>query len=216
MSTTKDPYHTELQSFSQSRKNFYQFLQLLFSDPVDGDALIQVKRNQPIQQLLKEIHEGANILSIGQIEQVCEEYHRLFDGPGPLAAPPWESYYRSKEQLLFEECNYEVRKQYHQFGLKNSRENNEPDDHLLLELDFMIYLANLSLQKKKSNERVEIISSQISFIENHLSIWIPFFCKRIIENTSSQLYLGAAILLEDFIRFDLQSLNEEMEALTNV
>jgi putative dimethyl sulfoxide reductase chaperone len=223
MSTTKVRIHNELEIFLKSRKNFYQLLQLLFSDPLHGETLMQIKQNHTIQELLQEIHEGGKILhryfehlSECQINQERDEYNRLFVGPGPLVAPAWESYYRSKEQLLFDNCNYEVRKQYHQFGLQNVRENNEPDDHLLLELEFMIYLAELSIKKIESIELVDLLSSQISILENHLSVWIPYFCKRIIENTHSQLYLGTAILLEDFIGFDLQSLNEEKEALINV
>lgn len=223
MSTTKEPLQAELESYFQSRKNFYQLLQLLFSDPLEGEALMLVKENSTLQDLLSEIHEGGKILhrffdhlSEDQINQERNEYKRLFTGPGPLVAPAWESYYRSKEQLLFEECNYEIRKQYHHFGLQNIRENNEPDDHLLLELEFMIYLADLSIQKCHTSEVIDLVLSQIHLLENHLSIWVPYFCRRIIENTTSHLYLGAAIMLEDFISFDLQSLIEEKEALLNV
>ncbi len=223
MSTTKEPLQAELELLLLSRKNFYQLLQLLFSDPLEGKDLMHVKDNHTLQDMLAEIHEGGKILhrffdhlSEGQIKQERNEYNRLFTGPGPLVAPAWESYYRSKEQLLFEECNYEIRKQYHHFGLQNIRENSEPDDHLLLELEFMNYLADLSIQKCHTTEVIDLISSQIYLLENHLTIWIPYFCRRIIENTTSHLFLGAAIMLEDFISFDLQSLKKEKEALLNV
>jgi TorA maturation chaperone TorD len=222
MTTTTEPIHTQLQPFLLSRKKFYQLLHLLFVVPANEKALFEIRTNGNLQEL-EEIHEGGKILrnffehlSIEQIQKEREEYQRLFLGPGPLVAPPWESYYRSKEQLLFEEWTYQIREQYHQFGLQNIKENNEPDDHLLLELEFMIFLTDLCLQETKIERVIELISSQIHLLEKHLTIWIPYFCERVIENTNSQLYLGAAMLLEDFLSFDLTSLIEVREALSNV
>lgn len=221
MTTSAEPLHIQLQPFFQSRKVFYQFLHILFLDPKMGEGLFG-KRGTLNFQGLSETHEGGKILrryfehlTDEQLNRDIEEYQRLFLGPGPLVAPPWESYYRSKEQLLFEEWTYQIRDQYHRFGLQFIKENNEPDDHLLLELEFMIFLSDTCLLETAHEEIVELISSQIHFLENHLTVWIPYFCERLIENTNSQLYLGAAMLLDDFLSFDLQSLYEVKEALTN-
>ena len=221
MATSTESLHLQLNSFFQSRKTFYQFLHLLFLDPSIGNGLFE-KREMFNFQDLAEVHEGGKILfryfehlSANQIIEDEAEYRRLFVGPGPLVAPPWESYYRSKEQLLFEEWTYQIRELYHQFGLQSIKENNEPDDHLLIELEFMIFLSDTCLHETLDEKIVDLISTQISFFENHLNQWIPYFCKRLIENTNSQLYLGAALMLEDFLSFDLQSLYEVREALTN-
>ncbi len=221
MTAAAEPLHTQLQPFLFSRKNFYQLLYLLFLDP-NENLFLEIKTNANLNEL-SEIHEGGQILHNyfthllpEQVNNDKEEYQRLFIGPGPLAAPPWESYYRSKEHLLFEEWTYQIREQYHQFGLQYIKENNEPDDHLLLELEFMNFLADLCLQETNAERIVELLSSQIRFLEKHLTIWIPYFCERVIKNTNSQLYLGAAMLLEDFLSFDLTSLYEVREALPNV
>src|SRR4051794_22478979 len=109
MTTVTEPLHIQIQPFFLSRKKYYQLLHLLFSIPANGELLVEIKNNGNLQGL-EEIHEGGKILqnffehmSDVQIDRESEEYHRLFIGPGPLVAPPWESYYRSKEQLLFEE-----------------------------------------------------------------------------------------------------------------
>jgi putative dimethyl sulfoxide reductase chaperone len=222
MTTVTEPLHIQIQPFFLSRKKYYQLLHLLFSIPANGELLVEIKNNGNLQGL-EEIHEGGKILrnffehmSDEQIDRENEEYQRLFIGPGPLVAPPWESYYRSKEQLLFEEWTYQIREQYHSFGLQYKDENNEPDDHLLLELEFMLFLIDLCLQETKSDRLVELISSQIHLLEKHLTIWIPYFCKQIIEHTNSQLYLGASMLLEDLLTFDLTTLLEVREALPDV
>ncbi|WP_312472636.1 molecular chaperone TorD family protein [Neobacillus sp.] len=217
MTSTTESIHIQLQSFLLSRKKCYQLLHLLFFVPEKLETLFEIQKDNTFEEL-GEFHEGGKILhdffkhlSIEQIKREKEEYQRLFIGPGPLVAPPWESYYRSKEHLLFEEWTYQVREQYHRFGLQYRKENNEPDDHLLLELEFMIYLSDLCLHEPTEEKIEKLLTTQISFLEEHLIIWIPFFCERVIENTNSQLYLGAAMLLEDFLSFDLESLVEVRE-----
>jgi TorA maturation chaperone TorD len=213
LTASTEPQLHQYHSFLFSRKQFYHFLHLLFLEP-NSNILFQI-RDSCNPHELQEIHEGGKILSSffkdlskEQISKEQEEYQRLFVGPGPLGAPPWESYYRSKEKLLFEKWTYQVRGYYHRFGLQSIKENNEPDDHLLLELEFMVYLSNLFLPENSNEKMIELITTQITFVENHLFKWIPSFCNRIIQNTNSQLYLGAAMLLDDFLEFDLQSLRE--------
>ena len=223
MTITKESLHISLQPFLLSRKNFYQILHTLFLEPTNQDLLFDLGRVGNFEEL-KEFHEGGEILAsffaqfttIEKVDAEREEYRRLFIGPGELVAPPWESYYRSKERLLFEEWTLQVRELYHQFGLQYIREKNEPDDHLLLELEFMIFLIELNLQASESEKIREMITIQINFINEHLTIWIPEFCKRVMDSTHSALYLGAAMLLEDFLNFDLTSLLEIKEALENV
>jgi putative dimethyl sulfoxide reductase chaperone len=222
MGETTAAVHLELQPLLLSRKNFYQLLHFLFLMPASNKGFFDFREHGNLREL-EEIHDGGKILSdffnhlsIEQIKKERDEYQRLFLGPGPLAAPPWESYYRSKEHLLFEEWTYQVRERYHQYGLQYVKENNEPDDHLLLELEFMIFLTDLCLQESENTKLLDLITSQIQFLEKHLTIWLPYFCERVIENTNSQLFLGAAMVLEDFINFDLTTLHEVKEALAYV
>ncbi len=222
MSVMTQTIQTELESFFKARKNVYQLLHFLFQEPVYESALLEVRDSGKISELA-EMHEGGKILSSffssltkQQIKAEREEYQRLFLGPGPICVPPWESYYRSKDHLLFEEWTYQVRKEYHRFGLTFIRENKEPDDHLLLELEYMIFLVNMCLQKVETVALRQLIEDQISFIENHLMVWIPQLCQRVIDCSNSQLYIGAALLLTDFLDFDLDTLHEVKEALTDV
>ncbi|ULT55280.1 molecular chaperone TorD family protein [Neobacillus drentensis] len=223
MTTTKDSIHNQLYPFLLARRNFYKILHTLFLEPAKHHLLFNKGLVRNFDEL-KEFHEGGRILA-DAFEQLTtnekvnterEEYCRLFIDPGVLVAPPWESYYRSKEHLLFEEWTLQVRELYHQFGLQSIHENNEPEDHLLLEIEFMIFLIELSLQALDIEKVQELISSQIDFLKDHLTIWIPEFCKRVVDHTTSRLYLGAAMVLEDFLIFDLTSLMEIKEAVENV
>ncbi|WP_251553760.1 TorD/DmsD family molecular chaperone [Neobacillus muris] len=220
MTTTGEVFDFDLMPFLQSRRNVYQLIYLLFMEPKADQFLYDLGKGinfKELEEFQKEIgktlEQFFNQISDEQILKQKEEFHRLFIGPGQLAAPPWESYYRSKDHLLFEECMFQIRDLYYQFGLQNIKENKEPDDHLLLELEFMIFLSEQSLQQIDLEELKRFISTQIEFLQNHLLTWIPPFCERIFENTTSSLYLGAAMLLEDFCWCDLEALIDAREAL---
>ncbi|NLT31326.1 MAG: molecular chaperone TorD family protein, partial [Propionibacterium sp.] len=58
------------------------------------------------------------------------DYDRLFVGPGPMLACPYESVHRSREGLTFEAETLQVRMSYAAFGLRAPAFNKEPDDHL--------------------------------------------------------------------------------------
>jgi len=214
--------HIDLQPFLLSRKKFYQYLYALFLEPVTEEWLYELGTIGNLSEL-KEFHEGGQILAAfferldtEQFTKEREEYLRLFVGPGSMVAPPWESYYRSKEHLLFEKWTVQIREQYYHYGLKYQKENNEPEDHLLLELEFIIFLADLCLQTSGTKRIEKLLTSQQHILEEHLLRWIPDFCKRIMDHTTSRLYLGASMLLEDFLRFDSTTLLEVREALTDV
>jgi TorA maturation chaperone TorD len=61
-----------------------------------------------------------------------------------------------------------------------------------------------------------LLLRQIHFLEEHLSTWIPLFTEKIMKSAKTDLYKGAGFLLNDFLEFDIDSLKEFEEAMTNV
>jgi putative dimethyl sulfoxide reductase chaperone len=229
----------------EGRRRFVEFLRFLFWGPLDEEAFEDIYRNGSLPELA-EMSEGGRLLQAffqqpndGKrqrqhlLQQEREEYERLFCGPGPLAAPLWESVYRSREHLLFDETTFQVREHYHRFGLQFSKENNEPDDHLLIELEFLQFLMTSSLLEiekhivpdsagRRNDKSLsytdafqELLDAQIAFLSEHLAVWIPRLTQQIYENTESKLYRGAAALLNDFINDDLTLLLELKEGRTH-
>lgn len=211
-----------LLDYFKVRQNFYQFLQFLFFKPLSATTISELK-DQGSFQGLQELNQGGeylyqffNRVTESELQEAEEEFNRLFLGPGMIVAPPWESVYRSKEQLLFDESTYQVRRCYHEFGLEFVRENNEPDDHITIELEFLMHVNNLCLQEADFAKLDVLLDHQIDFLDQHIRQWIPAFCAKITKNTDSLLFKGAALLLEDFIESDYESLIEIKEALANV
>ncbi|RHW42236.1 hypothetical protein D1B31_06315 [Neobacillus notoginsengisoli] len=203
-----------------ARKNFYQFLHKLFYAPLDAQTIDSFLQYVDIEGL-EELGNGGKLLQEffhGPINSSVEaaEFTRLFIGPGPMPAPPWESFYTGREQLLFDESMYLVREQYYLAGLKFVKENNEPDDHLLLELEFMIHLITKSLELTEQKQLNDCLEKQRLFLMNHLGRWIGEFAKKLVDCTNSKLYKGAGFLAMDFIINDMESLRELMGGMANV
>ena len=96
------------------------FLHVL-SDPaiMDAFSLFSSEENDTMSKA------GAFAASAGQkaddsayLSDLQHEYMRLFIGPEKLIAPPWESVYRSKSGLLFQENTLTVRDIYRRNGFR--------------------------------------------------------------------------------------------------
>lgn len=186
-----------------------------------GDGILEVF---PYQEESIEISEGIRLLgdAVGEClknpeEEVKEleyEYNRLFIGPGKLEAPPWESVYRSPKRLLFQEETIQVRKEYMKYGLLPGGLNQNPDDHIGLELDFMRILSERLLERWEQKDLVQLqdlLYSQRKFLEDHLLKWVPNFSSDIFKSTKSNFYLGLAKVLSGFVERDAKELAELLE-----
>lgn len=203
----------------QARWNLYQLLHWLFYAPVEScsiDTFNQVGNVDSLGELgrggilLKEFFTSpADLLA----ERV--EFSRLFIGPGSLPAPPWESFYTSSEQNLFDEAMYKVREHYHSEDLIYEKENNEPDDHLLLEIEFMLHLISQCMNQSDQQQITHYLKKQNEFLMQHLGQWVKQFGEKLAESTKSKLYSGAAYLAADFITSDIRYVKELMEGLAD-
>ncbi|MCC7451687.1 MAG: molecular chaperone TorD family protein [Anaerolineae bacterium] len=133
-----------------------------------------------------------------QMDALTEDYNRLFVGPDRLPAPPWESVYRSPDHLLFDTATIQVRDLYQQYGVKAPRQNNEPDDHVGLEMAFMVHLSQLALQAIDSHNACLLdraVQGQRAFLTDHLLAWIPRYAQDVITSAQTDYYRGVAYLL---------------------
>jgi TorA maturation chaperone TorD len=132
-----------------------------------------------------------------QLPLLTSDYNALFVGPGPLLVHPWESVYLSEEHLIFDVQTLEVREIYRRFGLRAPSSVREPDDHIGLELAFLVHLCSLGLD---ACERGDIdafessLQAQRGFLGDHVLRWAPAFMQRTIEHAATDYYRGVAYL----------------------
>lgn len=131
------------------------------------------------------------------LADIIADHRRLFIGPRPLHAAPWESVYRSREGLVFEAQTIAVRQAYRRFGLQAPRLNEEPDDHIALEASFISTLCVRALEalaEGRHQDATRFIDGVGSFATEHLRVWLPEFLDRVDRYADTDYHLGIAAL----------------------
>ncbi|QTE28291.1 TorD/DmsD family molecular chaperone [Pengzhenrongella sicca] len=129
--------------------------------------------------------------------QVRRDYNRLFYGPGPMIAPPYESVHRSDEHLVFDHETLQVRAAYASFGLAAPRLHKEPDDHLALELGFLGTLcvrAMDAVDARDDAELARLVAGIQDFLAEHLLTWGPGCLEQAAAGAQTRFYAGVAAL----------------------
>ncbi len=144
--------------------------------------------------------------------EVRRDHRRLFVGPGPLLAPPYESVHRSVDRLVFEEQTRQVRSVYAHHGLTAPRLDRDPDDHIGLELDLLATLSLRAMDALDSGDAevvAELQAAQRAFLTDHLLRWAPGLMATIEEQADTDFYRGVgalgAGLVQEFERWAVGS-----------
>lgn len=117
---------------------------------------------------------------------VSDDFRQLFEGPSRHLVAPYESVHRGEDRLLFDEQTFAVREAYEAAGLRAPKFNQEPDDHIGLELEFCARL--LIAGAAADHDR---------FCAEHLLQWAPGFAAEVIERAETGFYRGVGMLLAD-------------------
>lgn len=164
-----------------------------------------------------------------QYLEIRTEYARLFIGPRPPKAPPYESMYRGCPRRLFTETTMAVRKSFQNAGYAVTHKGKEPDDHIGNELELMRELCaaavideppqeqlrqnvtpgNLGICVEQYERVLENLAMQKGFLDDHLGQWAFAFSDLIQQESDHPFFLAVAQLLADFIEEDT-GLVEEM------
>ena len=113
---------------------------------------------------------------------------------GRFRTAPSESAWTHPEGLERQEAMFTVRSWYRRFGLEVENWRVRPDDHLVVELEFVAHLL-------ESEPAAEGVVRAGSFLDRHLLMWAPAFYARVAARAATPYYaalatLGAAYLEE--------------------
>ena len=139
------------------------------------------------------------------LEQLQGDHFQLFVGSGMPTAPPWESFYRTEERLMVSKHTLEVRACYEYFGLVSERKDQEPEDHIGLELEFMGWLCERyghCLRKGDVREAALTLHAQRDFLDDHLLLWLARFCDEVARSAWTDFFRAVANLTEGFVTWD--------------
>jgi TorA maturation chaperone TorD len=166
-----------------------------------------------IQEGIKAIDNYINQEDYSDIlEQLNIEYTKMFVVPDNSSnTHPFESVQRHAGRVFSLDETLEVRKHYMKHGLLPERLNEEPDDHVALELQFMKILAEKSFYAYENNEYKkleELLDDQIKFMEKHLLQWAPKFAGNVVKATNADFYRGVGLILGSYLQQDYNYLQE--------
>jgi TorA maturation chaperone TorD len=139
------------------------------------------------------------------LSDACDEFTRIFIGPGSIPASPYESPYTGEHDMcLFQENTLTVRRCYHREGLRLKRELAIPDDHIAAMCDFMAILARRSLDTLgdgKWPRAAMSLRSQRVFLDNHVFDWVGIYAKAVRTSSAGEHAVIYPQLLEAFSAF---------------
>ena len=141
---------------------------------------------------------------------LLRDYTGLFVGPHALAAPPWELVYKTGERLLFQPGIVVLKELYASEGCEPVDQDSVSYDHIAIELDFMRFLSEKSLDAADSDslELVRLLSVQKAFISEHLISWLPDYCSDLSAAAKLPFYPLAAALALNYLSVDLEFLSQ--------
>jgi TorA maturation chaperone TorD len=131
-------------------------------------------------------------------EKLRIEYTRLFEGPGQMPVVPFASFHLSRSKALMTQDTLSVRASYLEAGLAVEALNQEPDDYIGIELEFLWFLtreALLALQAGDIDAAHKRLAQRYAFVDGHFQRWIPFVASSLSDATQEDFFAGLAAIL---------------------
>lgn len=212
---------SEVLEILQARGTTYTFLSQMYGQEVSSDVLGQLLNaltsleEQQAQdagyELLGQFARNAQGRDLGEVgKELAAEYVRLFYA-SRQGVSPYESVYTSEDHLLMQEARDQVLQAYRAEGLEKPDEFQEPEDHIALELAFMAYLCEGTVDALQSGQReaaLVCLSKQKDFLKDHLMVWLPQFCQHLAQATRSDFYGGLAQITRVYLDQESETVDE--------
>jgi TorA maturation chaperone TorD len=124
------------------------------------------------------------------LDEMAVDYTSIYLTHG-IQASPEESVWIDEEHLICQESMFQVRKCYERHGLAAPDWRVRPDDHLVLELQFLSHL----FQAPPGKTAVKEIAR---FMDEHLLRWLGRFSSRVAQHCATPYFAGCALLTSSY------------------
>lgn len=148
------------------------------------------------------------------LETAKRDYAHVLVGPHELKAPPWECVYLTNERVLFQEATLKVREAYRSENMLPSQYPHVSDDHIAIELDFVLKLGEKTQAAFAADDGTEyrrLLEVQRTFLRGHPLIWIERYAADLSAAAPGSLYSCIGMLCAAFLAIDLEVLGELLE-----
>ena len=144
-------------------------------------------------------------------KDVRRDHDLLYGITANAKVPPFESVHRSVEGLVFDKETLDVRNQYRRLGLQAPKVNQEPDDHIGLEFDFLAHccVSALTALEQGANLTAErYMHIAIDFTRDHLLLWAPEMLAQAKDEAHTEWMRGLELLSRGTLNVWQQAIKE--------
>lgn len=120
------------------------------------------------------------------INELAADYASIYLNHG-IQASPEESVWIDEENLTYQDTMFQVRDWYARYGLSAPNWRTRPDDHLVLELQFIAHLISSAVTQ-------EGLGKAARFMDEHLLRWLMPFAGRVVARCETPYFAAAAML----------------------
>jgi TorA maturation chaperone TorD len=225
----------ELISANDNRQAVYSFLAGMYAVEISKETLkdLAEKRNlwfrlaedsgargTEIAEGFKSLAEFAATLKESEMDKVllelAAEYAGLFLGVRQVPPHPSESVYTGEDKLIMQKARDEVLMIYRGMGLEKTKEFNEPEDHIALELRFMAYMCGKTSEALKNDSNAEAkkyLEVQRDFLIEHLAKWVPMLVADILKGARREFYKAVAKITRGYVQMDREIIIEMIDGI---
>jgi len=129
------------------------------------------------------------------IANMKNDFTALFSGPVLPFAPPTESLYRKKYNMVSDEKKSGVTDFYNSYGWISTFKDTVSDDHIGIELLFLTLMVEKYLEMDDEACNFEMRNEILRFIDRHIMTWIPEWNDSIQEHAKTLSYKGVGMLI---------------------
>ncbi len=219
-------YRNQWRSQALSRSNCYGLLALIFRDTPTPETITQL-RAPPLVEVLNDLGYDVTQHLAGELEVVTEclreQYTQTFVGPGAHISL-YASVYRDGEGQLWGDSTVWVKQFIERTGLSVKDNWDSIPDHITVELELMQRLTACEAQlwtldsshsgKNIEKQLYQCLQVQEQFLSEHLCVWIPRFCERVLETSTSLFYREMAKLTKSVILSGAEQVKVAQSALS--
>ena len=168
------------------RAQIYKVLAECYYSP--DDALLVALRDlsQSPSPLICQMADVAS--EVAELELLRVDHAKLFVGPYKLLTPPYGSIYLEDGKLMGQ-STMQVKNLYAEEGLEFVLK--EAPDHVTVELEFMHFLINKTIETQDKSDHGEELcyqQKQYSFLAGHLGQWLSRFAAKVEEVAQTDFY----------------------------
>ena len=148
--------------------------------------------------------------------ELAVERTRLLRGvkPGYSPPPPYESIYLDLDQQPLMQTSVAVMRAYAEAKAVLPEEVHDQPDFIGFELDFMRHLCLKESEAWKRDDRdqaLEYLEKEWSFLNEHITRWVPRFCDVMEKEARLDFYRGIARITKGFVLDEAQKVAECLE-----